>query len=633
MAKKKGFMAEIPEAYQKNCIIYTRISDPNKQTEVSLEAQERECREFAAKHGLRVIGTLEDMSTGRNMDRPKFIMLKELARRHNFRYVLVWRYDRFSRSQDDTFAAIGYFRQHGVSLIPIKEQESLEPSPQERFLAGMYIAMAELYSSDLSIKVCRNMYHLAKQGLYYGGSPGYGYKIENKTLVEDPETSYVVKTAFRMYADGHGTKEICQKINEEGYRTSKGKPFNVNGLRNMLSNEKYIGVYSYNATDPDGNKVNFRFEHKIPALIDEETFRRVQDRLVELSRGPGSAKAKVPYLLQGKIICGLCGNPMRSESGNKPGVTYRYYSCRKDNKGNKCTRKRLTKDVIECNVAMQVVMKLMDKDYVAAVEKVLKERAESPRKRAELTALSQQVTKLTKMKKTLANSLIDDEIGEKVLSPAVRKVYEERLENVVNLLDSYENRVVSLKLSMRADAAPAFDLDDWLSDVQNYNVKSFEARQHIISKYVKQVIVYEDSMEVILLTPDEVGCLEDIDETICCERAYYDFKDQYSNITIPEELNVTDEEAAEVMNSILKKKLEGEDDDDDPDPDGSGGGGKSGGGKLSGSGGKSTRPYNTKETDISSKNAVNIDNAKVRVWREPVSQSSFNLNLLKGQRE
>lgn len=278
-------------------------------------------------------------------------------------------------------------------------------------------------------------------------------------------------------------------------------------------------------------------------------------------------------------------------------------------------------------------MKLMDKDYVAAVEKVLKERAESPRKRAELTALSQQVTKLTKMKKTLANSLIDDEIGEKVLSPAVRKVYEERLENVVNLLDSYENRVVSLKLSMRADAAPAFDLDDWLSDVQNYNVKSFEARQHIISKYVKQVIVYEDSMEVILLTPDEVGCLEDIDETICCERAYYDFKDQYSNITIPEELNVTDEEAAEVMNSILKKKLEGEDDDDDPDPDGSGGGGKSGGGKLSGSGGKSTRPYNTKETDISSKNAVNIDNAKVRVWREPVSQSSFNLNLLKGQRE
>lgn len=71
MAKKKKNQNPVPLKYQKNCIIYTRISDPNKQTEVSIAAQTRECREFASKFGLTVIDVLEDKGTGTNLDRPK----------------------------------------------------------------------------------------------------------------------------------------------------------------------------------------------------------------------------------------------------------------------------------------------------------------------------------------------------------------------------------------------------------------------------------------------------------------------------------------------------------------------------------------------------------------------------------
>ena len=176
---------------------------------------------------------------------------------------------------------------------------------------------------------------------------------------------------------------------------------------------------------------------------------------------------------------------------------------------------------------------------------------------------------------------------------------------------------------MRAEEAPAFDLDDWLSEVQNYNVKSFEARQHIIQKYVKQVVVYEDYMEVILLTPDEIDSLDDINETLACEKAYYDFKDEHTNITIPGEYALTDEEAIKTWDAILKKELEGEEDDDDPDPNGPGGSGGPGGGKPSGSGGtgkRSTRPYNTKSVGRSPKNAIDSDDEKVRVWRTLGSQ-------------
>ena len=102
MAKKKKNQSTVPLEFQKNCIIYTRISDPNKQTEVSIAAQTRECKEFANRFGLTVIDVLEDRGTGTNLDRPQFLALQQRAKNQDFRYILVWRYDRFSRSQQDS---------------------------------------------------------------------------------------------------------------------------------------------------------------------------------------------------------------------------------------------------------------------------------------------------------------------------------------------------------------------------------------------------------------------------------------------------------------------------------------------------------------------------------------------------
>ena len=216
MPKNKKNQNPVPKEYQKNCIIYARISDPNKQTEESIAAQIRECSEFAKKFGLNVIDVLEDKGTGTNLDRPQFYVLQQRAKKQDFRYILVWRYDRFSRSQQDTYAAIGYFGKYGINIVPIKEQSSLDQTMQEKLLASLYIAMAEYYSAELSVKVCRNMYELAKNGLYFGGSTPLGYKVINKSIEVDELTAPIIKTAFQMYADGHTIREICDLFNEKG---------------------------------------------------------------------------------------------------------------------------------------------------------------------------------------------------------------------------------------------------------------------------------------------------------------------------------------------------------------------------------------------------------------------------------
>lgn len=615
MAKKKKNQNPVPLKYQKNCIIYTRISDPNKQTEVSIAAQTRECREFASKFGLTVIDVLEDKGTGTNLDRPKFYELQQRAKQQDFRYILVWRYDRFSRSQQDTYAAIGYFGNYGINIVPIKEQSSLEPTSQEKLLAGLYISMAEYYSAELSVKVCRNMYELAKNGLYFGGSTPLGYKVVNKQLEIDELTAPIIQEAFQMYADGHPIREICDTFNEKGYRTSTGNAFTVSSFRSILSNERYMGVYSYMATDPNGEEVNFRFEHKVPALVTEELFERVQEKLRQTSRGPGTGKAKVPYLLKEKIFCGLCGQSMKSDSNKKKnGDVYRYYNCRKDRPGHTCKRKTMPKDVIELNVAARVLEQLNDPDYVNLVYALLQKKLTGGSKDKKISIMKAKVKELERAIRTTTDKLIKHDMGDIELSPYVRKAYEASI-------DEDSIKVEKLKASIEREealnqprAVTQYDIEDWLSELRTYNLHSFEDRQHLISTYVKQVIVYEDSMEVLLNTPGEIPELENAELTIACAKTYMDFKNENANISLPTDLSMTESEAEAAISNLINS----DNDDDDPDPDDPNGGGSrppsSGGGSSAGK--KSTRPYNKKLSN-NAKNSADIKSSSLAQNGEP----------------
>lgn len=615
MAKKKKNQSTVPLEFQKNCIIYTRISDPNKQTEVSIAAQTRECREFADRFGLTVVDVLEDRGTGTNLDRPQFCELQQRAKKQDFRYILVWRYDRFSRSQQDTYAAIGYFGKYGINIVPIKEQSSLEQTLEEKLLASLYIAMAEYYSAELSVKVCRNMYEIAKNGLYFGGSTPLGYKVVNKQLEIDELTAPIVQEAFQMYADGHQIREICDVFNKKGYKTSVGNSFTASSFRSLLSNERYIGVYSYAATDPNGDEAVFRFEHKVPALVSEDLFRRVQEKLRQTSRGPGTGKAKVPYLLKDKIFCGLCGQSMKSDSNKKKnGDVYRYYNCRKDRPGHNCKRKTLPKDVIELNVAGRVLELLNDPEYVDAMYEVLQKRTACKSPDRKTSAMEAKIKELERSIRSSMAKITANDLGEISMSVYMRKAYEDSIDRDSEALERLKAAVEQQKaLARRPKEFTRYDLEDWLTELHISNLYSFEDRQHLISTYVKQVIVYDDSMEVILNTPGDISDPQNAELTVACAKTYTDFRNENVDVDIPEELEITEAEAEEAIAKLIDS-----DDDDDPDDPKGGGGGKrrspSGGG--SSSGGKSAKSHNTEASDPA-KNSADIKKSSFKQGGEP----------------
>lgn len=87
-----------------------------------------------------------------------------------------------------------------------------------------------------------------------------------------------------MYADGKGKTEIANELNRRGYRTRFGNEFQTQSMDIMLKNKKYIGVYTFKDIEIEGG---------CPALIDKETFDRVQEMLGITKRNMGRNRAKV----------------------------------------------------------------------------------------------------------------------------------------------------------------------------------------------------------------------------------------------------------------------------------------------------------------------------------------------------
>lgn len=101
--------------------------------------------------------------------------------------------------------------------------------------------------------------------------------------------------------------------------------------------------------------------NKLPVIIDEEQFNRVQQKLQTNKHAPAHAKAEEEYLLTTKLFCGKCGTMLVGESGkSRTGDVYHYYKCGNAKRGKGCKLKTLKKRWIERAVVAATIQRVMN---------------------------------------------------------------------------------------------------------------------------------------------------------------------------------------------------------------------------------------------------------------------------------
>lgn len=453
-------------------VIYARYSSDN-QREESIEGQLRECMEYAKFNGIDVINTYIDRAFSAKTDhRPEFQHMIKDSYKGLFDLIIVWKLDRFARNRYDSAHYKAILKKNGVKVVSAKE--TISEGSEGILLEAMLEGYAEYYSAELSEKVIRGLTENALKCKVNGGQIPFGYRIGADQMLEIDETlAPIVQEIFIQYSEGKKIKEIVDMLNARNIRTRFDRPMSINIVQYMLSNRKYIGEYKYrDITVPHGN----------PAIIAEDLFQRVQERLTKNKKAPARHKAEDDYLLTTKLFCGHCGAFMIGESGTgRNKIVHHYYKCVNTKKRKTCDKKVVKKDWIE-NLVVKVAAEILENDKV--VERLTDTLYEmQSQTSSKIPRLQEQLAAVEKGIENMVNA-----IQQGIFTPSTKE-----------RLDKLETEKKDLEISILQEQIkkPLLSKEFIMFGICKFrklDLDTREGRQRLIDGFVNSVYLYDDKI-------------------------------------------------------------------------------------------------------------------------------------------
>ena len=306
----------------KTAAAYIRVSDA-RQDEYSPASQLRLVREYAAKNGYLIpeeyVYYDDGISGSTASRRTAFRDMIAAAKQKDppFQAILVWKFSRFARNQEESIVYKNLLKKNGVAVISVSEPISDDPFGGliERIIEWM----DEYYLIRLGPEVRRGMAERASGGLPVVPPP-FGYLHDKATgqWFPDPDRAPVVREIFRRFVSGEGMQAIARSLNARGVRSKRGNPIDHRGVEYILKNPAYIGKLRFN---PSGKKAAIRdFDYDADGailvdgphepLIDVSLFDAAQQRFKEIRALYGKyqrPEQKQEYMLKGLVRCSACG--------------------------------------------------------------------------------------------------------------------------------------------------------------------------------------------------------------------------------------------------------------------------------------------------------------------------------------
>lgn len=305
--------------------LYIRVSTDD-QAELSPDAQKRLLLDYAKKNGIIISNDFifSESVSGRHVQkRPEFQRMIGIAKQpsHPIDVILVWKYSRFARNQEESIVYKSMLKKDHVDVISISEP--LIDGPFGSLIERIIEWMDEYYSIRLSGEVLRGMKEKALQNGYQS-SPCLGYEaVGHGKPYQINEAEYAMVSYIMDLYDNQNMDEtaIARKCNDLGYKTKRGNPFERRTIDRILQNPFYCGIVSWNG-------VEFEGAHEV--RISKERFDRRQ-RLIASQKRPMKARnvSTCKHWLSGLLKCSVCGATL-SYTGNGKCP---YFQCWKYAKG------------------------------------------------------------------------------------------------------------------------------------------------------------------------------------------------------------------------------------------------------------------------------------------------------------
>ncbi len=411
-------------------VLYCRVSSQKQVREGhGLSSQETTCRQYAREQGLTVTRVFTDDASGGGdfWKRPGICqLLAFLEEQEEKKYAVV--FDDIKRFARDTVFHLKLRQELAVrNAYPLCPTFRFDDSPEGAFVETVIAATAELERKQNRRQVIRRMKARLQAGYWVFGPPlgyRYGKQRGQKILVPDAPVSDAVTEALEKYASGElpTQRSVGRFLQQQGCsrHSSTHRSVPAETIRRLLSNEIYSGWCVC-------TKWNLRVKGIHKALISEETHRRILSRLDhrKKTKGVKCLKKREEFPLRGFLRCTRCDRQVSSYWAKGRSKRYAYYGC--PNPGCFTIRKEKMEDQFLDRLQQAVP----SAGSVKLLETVLTDAFQNKQTLRDINRTGQRKEKVTIQKK------IDTclEALENASTPAVRQIYEERIETLQAELD------------------------------------------------------------------------------------------------------------------------------------------------------------------------------------------------------
>ncbi|MBE6149754.1 MAG: DUF4368 domain-containing protein [Firmicutes bacterium] len=325
----------------------------------------------------------EDLS-GAGTYRPEFERLINDCENRKIDIILCKSQSRFSRDMEIVEKYINNkFKEWNIRFIGLSDNADTNNfgNKKSRQINGL---VNEWFLEDTSNSIRSAFYSKMKQGEFISPFAPFGYKIcpnDNNKLIVDPIAAEIVKEIFNLYLMGLGFTSIAKYLNNKKvpspsfYKYKNGIKLNINSnrpieeikwstntIKTILKNKVYLGhliqgkrtTISYKNHKIVNKKESewIKKENTHEAIIDEETFNKVQSNILKKSKPMKTTG--IIHNFSGKIFCKECGKYMKKKNSSK----HEYLVCSNnlyDCKNKSSIRYDILKDLILSNINNKLV--------------------------------------------------------------------------------------------------------------------------------------------------------------------------------------------------------------------------------------------------------------------------------------
>lgn len=292
---------------------YCRVShDEQVKFGFSIQAQKEALEKYCKEHNYKYEFYIDEGISASSMKKRK--ALNEMLDKSNiFDIILFTKLDRLSRNVLDANNINQLLINNKCTMKAIDEDDVDTSTADGTFIFNLKVSLAQREIEKTSERIKFVFQSKRDKGEITSGTVKYGYKIVDKKYVIDEPEAENIRNLYKKYIETNGNYQETYKYFIAHF-AGKG----TDAMSMYLRDTAYIGKYKL-------YRKNVYIDNYIPAILDEDTFNKVQQ--LHIKRPTFNSRNKSLDLFAGLIICDTCKNRMCKKVDNRVKNKVVRYSC------------------------------------------------------------------------------------------------------------------------------------------------------------------------------------------------------------------------------------------------------------------------------------------------------------------